>query len=1011
MKNTITLNNLFLQQSNLDAWDEYQKSLHRIHFIQWDYIILTASNDDQAQAYQMQINNRIENNLLPASTHYAVIPDPDGKRVGSGGATLNVMKYISEHSNDVNCFKGKRILVIHSGGDSKRVPQYSACGKLFSPVPRQLPDGRRSTLFDEFIIAMSGVPARLKDGMIVLSGDVLLLFNPLQIDFQFEGAAAVSMKEKVEIGKNHGVFFSDGEDNVGNFLHKMSIIELVNLGAVNEHGNVDLDTGAIIMDSTLLTALFSLICTDGQVDNDKFLKYVNDNVRLSFYGDFLYPLASRSTLEQYYLENPEGEFSEELKTCRKELWDVLHPFNMKLICLSPAQFIHFGTTKELLKLVTDEMDNFRFLGWKKRVLTNYNDQSDFSCNNAYIESNVLIHPKCYIEDSFLLGKTKVNEGCVISNVVLKDVIVPEGVTLHGLRLKNSKYVVRIYGVQDNPKSKFEHGLTYLGTELKLFLDYNKINIEQIWNDNDHYLWYAKLFPLCDTLEEAVNNALLIVDLLKNKQNDIPAWLSKERISLCDSFNQADVKEILPWQEELDRRIRRAQFINEIQERKTVDEAVKAFGFKGMEEETRNYLSEFTSQCDFSTRIRIYYYLSKLTKGVASEEFENRCFESIKIGLTEEVTSNVEHQTNYRIQKDDVKIELPVRINFGGGWSDTPPYCNEMGGTVLNVAAKLKDKLPIVVEVKKIDKPLIVLASTDSGAYREFDNLQDLQDCHNPFDPFALHKAALITCGFIPMTGKENELTLNEIINHLGSGMYLSTQVVSIPRGSGLGTSSILAGACVKGLYEFIGQPLTEAELYARVIMMEQIMSTGGGWQDQVGGVTNGFKYITSKPGMKQVIDVTKLKLSRETCKELQERFALIYTGQRRLARNLLREVVGRYIGSNPNSLEVLYEIQRYATLMKFELEKGNIDAFAQLLDEHWELSKRLDQGCTNTCIDQIFLTCEDLLAGKMICGAGGGGFLQVILKKGISKELLRSRIKEVFQDSGVDVWDCELLSE
>ena len=143
--------------------------------------------------------------------------------------------------------------------------------------------------------------------------------------------------------------------------------------------------------------------------------------------------------------------------------------------------------------------------------------------------------------------------------------------------------------------------------------------------------------------------------------------------------------------------------------------------------------------------------------------------------------------------------------------------------------------------------------------------------------------------------------------------------------------------------------------------------------------------------------------------ELQERFVLIYTGQRRLARNLLREVVGGYIGSNPNSIEVLYEIQRTAVLMKFELEKGNVDGFARLLEEHWELSKRLDSGSTNTCIDQIFLSCEELLAARMICGAGGGGFLQAVLKKGHTKEELRTRIRSVFQDSGVDVWDCEIL--
>ena len=73
------------------------------------------------------------------------------------------------------------------------------------------------------------------------------------------------------------------------------------------------------------------------------------------------------------------------------------------------------------------------------------------------------------------------------------------------------------------------------------------------------------------------------------------------------------------------------------------------------------------------------------------------------------------------------------------------------------------------------------------------------------------------------------------------------------------------------------------------------------------------------------------------------------------------EVYKMCIRDSPNSLEVLYEIQQVAVLMKFELEKGNIDGFAALLDRHWELSRRLDGGSTNTCIDQIFLSCEDLL--------------------------------------------------
>ena len=144
-------------------------------------------------------------------------------------------------------------------------------------------------------------------------------------------------------------------------------------------------------------------------------------------------------------------------------------------------------------------------------------------------------------------------------------------------------------------------------------------------------------------------------------------------------------------------------------------------------------------------------------------------------------------------------------------------------------------------------------------------------------------------------------------------------------------------------------------------------------------------------------------------KELKERFALIYTGQRRLARNLLRDVVGGYIGSRPESLKALKEMKAIAVLMRFALEQGDIDEFAELLNQHWKLSCMLDAGTTNTCIDQILLVCEDLIDGKFISGAGGGGFIQVILKKDVTKEQLHERLHGVFQDSGVDVWDCELL--
>ena len=424
--------------------------------------------------------------------------------------------------------------------------------------------------------------------------------------------------------------------------------------------------------------------------------------------------------------------------------------------------------------------------------------------------------------------------------------------------------------------------------------------------------------------------------------------------------------------------------------------------------TVNYLLEkakkqdITKLDEFSKLIRIYTYLWKITD---EREYIMQCFATIREATLTGALSFVKHDSSYKLFKD-VTVNLPVRVNWGGGWSDTPPYCMENGGTVLNASISLNGQLPIEVTVKKLDKPVIALTSTDIGSYKEFTDMAELQDCRNPSDPFALHKAALIACGVIPAQG---ELTVEKLCDQLSGDLYMNTCVIDIPKGSGLGTSSILAGACVKALLEALGIEASDAETFERVLCMEQIMSTGGGWQDQVGGIVPGIKMITSHPGLKQKIICTYVDISDETVAELNERFAVIYTGQRRLARNLLRDVVGRYICNDPVSVDAHYNIQRLAVLMRFELEKGNVDGFAKLLTKHWTESQRIDAGSTNTCIDQIFATIDDLIIGKMICGAGGGGFLQVVLKKGVTKAMLKERLNEVFQDSGVDVWECTIV--
>ena len=943
--------NLFLRQSYFDSYDTYSLSLSGDGSVAlWDYVILTASNESQATAYRQQIDYRLKQGVLPKSTHYAVLPDHEGKRVGSGGATLGVLRYIREREQS---FDNLRILVIHSGGDSKRVPQYSACGKLFSPVPRELPDGRRSTLFDEFIIAMSGVPARLEEGMLVLSGDVLLLFNPLQIDFYGKGAAALSIKENVNTGKDHGVFLCNDDGNVGRFLHKQTVQTLKEVGAVDQSDKVNIDTGAVVLSSAILTDLYSLVDTD-----EGFASYVNEKVRLSFYADFVYPLAQNSTLEEFYNEKPEGELCDELTAARTVLWNILHKYSMKLICLSPASFLHFGTSKELLELVTKDIEDYRFLDWQAKVCSNRNE-GIFACYNSFIHKNAVIGDGSYIENSDIDEGAVVGKNCIISGATLKDVTVPDNTILHTLKLENGKFVTRILGLCDNPKEN-----TWLGKKL------------------DTSLWEAALFGEYDTPQESA------AATLKGEQGVD---------SLQSSFNAADAGQIILWGDKLHDKVSVERFLDNINELYPVDRMTS----KDLTDRVVKLLCEYAEKADFSQKIRIYYYLGKL---LDDEALVLKCFTTISETVTMAATQSVCYNPNFKIAKDSVVTRLPVRVNWGGGWSDTPPFCLEHGGTVLNAAVTLNGQLPIVITLKKINENKIVLSSTDNGSYGEFCDIKALQKCNDPHDAFALHKAALIACGVIP---QKDDLSVEQICKNLGGGFSLNTEVLNIPKGSGLGTSSILAGACVKGIFEFMGEDITQTDMYNTVLCMEQLMSTGGGWQDQVGGLAYGIKMATSLEGIQQKISCEQIELSPKMQDAFKKRFCLIYTGQRRLARNLLREVVGKYIGANEAALDVLYKIQDIAKNMKMALQQDDIDTFCKLLNEHWEQSKRLDGGCTNTCIDQIFASIESLIDGKMICGAGGGGFLQVMLKENVTKQQLADALFDIFADSGVAVYDCD----
>lgn len=1008
MNDTTRFKKMFMKETLLDVWNYYENLLNNSDFKTWDWVVLTASNEEQAKIYNSEIEYRLRQGVIPKNINYLVLPDPDGKRVGSGGATLNVLAEIKKRDNRDFC--ELKILTIHSGGDSKRVPQYSVCGKLFSPVQRELPNGKSSSLFDEFLITFSSIANRMKSGMVLLSGDVMLSYNPLQVEFFNLDSAAISIKENVEIGKEHGVFLSNETGELYDFLHKLPVDKLKEKGAVNKTNNVDIDTGAIYLSSNICHDLFSLVCENGNISDDKIKEYINDTVRLSLYGDFLYPLAKNVNFSDYLVQTAEGELNKELKDARKILWDKLSKYKMKVIKTAPSEFIHFGTTKELKDLVTKKIEDYSYLDWKKNILTNNIGNLLVTSNCSFIDRNTVIGGNCYIEKSYIGKNCKIGNDVILSNVKISDIEIPNNVCINTLKQLDGTYVSRIYSISENPKMKKDSNTEFLSRNLIDVLEFYGIQDEILWDSQDNSLWEAKFYKKCISEKESILAALNLYDILNKKvsKEEVEQYFSSDRISLRESFNKCDATSMRENAEEIEIYVRTLNYFDILAKRYDINKAndilLKSPNFDAQVSK----VLELVCGQSYFVKYRAYLSLSTIYKNQKNDVaksiyYEDLCYEEIKktIGV-----SNFKLNNNYNI-KEKVVTELPIRVNFAGGWSDTPPYCIENGGSVLNGAFMLNGKKPLKVIVKKINSPKVILESIDLGVRKEFKDIDELKNCFNTNDSFSLLKAALIVTCIV----NEEDKSVEDIINRLGCGFEFITDVAYIPKGSGLGTSSILSAACLKALYEFLGVEISYENLASKVLEQEQLMGTGGGWQDQIGGLVPGIKLITTNKGKVQDFKIENIEISSEMEKLFNEKFILIYTGQRRLAKNLLRNIMNSYIMSDELVVKTIYKIKKVSKQMTKALKKSDKEEFINLLNKHWELSKNLDKGCTNSCIDQILKVCDDLIAAKMICGAGGGGFLQVILKDNITKCEMENRINEVFQDSGIKVYDVTLVKE
>jgi galactokinase/mevalonate kinase-like predicted kinase len=256
-------------------------------------------------------------------------------------------------------------------------------------------------------------------------------------------------------------------------------------------------------------------------------------------------------------------------------------------------------------------------------------------------------------------------------------------------------------------------------------------------------------------------------------------------------------------------------------------------------------------------------------------------------------------------------------------------------------------------------------------------------------PFSIPKAALVLAGFQPGFSLEAYASLEEQLREFGSGIEV-TLLSAIPAGSGLGTSSILASTVLGAVSDFCGLKWDKNEIGNRTLILEQLLTTGGGWQDQYGGVLRGVKLLQTTNGMNQSPLVRWLPDYLFTSTEYQACHLLYYTGITRTAKGILAEIVRGMFLNSTEHLGLLAQMKAHALDLYEAIQRGNFDEMGRLVGKTWEQNKRLDSGTNPPEVEAIIRQIADYCLGYKLPGAGGGGYLYMVAKSPEAAARIRS---------------------
>ena len=617
-----------------------------------------------------------------------------------------------------------------------------------------------------------------------------------------------------------------------------------------------------------------------------------------------------------------------------DLYTDLFPFPEELtVAVYPIEegdFYHFGSTRDLIESTLRYQN--RFLNQRRLLSKRWKRHSSAFVQNARLgvrleeETNRHI----WIENSCIPATWQLTHHHILTGIPVNDLSLslPEGTCIDAVPLKGERgYALKIYRYEDT----FKDG-TFMGKSL---------------NDDPYDL---PLFPLMKSIEELPRLLQRFLDGHRSGDyslRDLPLLTDWEAV---ERQRQTFYEESLHT---MQTNWSRSVFYHS-------DLLDISHSFKGLPKPLPADVPPLTRMQDAAFRAEL---------SDAGSQDASRLLGA----LLREGTHQKEVQPYRNIFSDQlIWSRSPIRIDLAGGWSDTPPYCVFEGGAVVNLAATLNGQEPIQAFVKPSEDEAVILNSIDLGATERITDIENLRDYQNVGSAFSIPKAALMLCG----VGREADMEWHDLIDSIGGGVEI-TLFSAVPAGSGLGTSSILGATVLSALSDYFGLGWDKETICNHTLVLEQMLTTGGGWQDQYGGIYGGAKLLSTESGLSQTPSVKWLPeqvFGGNNCG------LLYYTGLTRHAKDILGRIKEKMMLNDHATLTLLRHIKTLALEMSDAISKSNYPGVGSLLRKSWEANKALDPGATTPEIEAMARLIDDLAFGYKLPGAGGGGFLYILAK-------------------------------